>query len=115
MTNEQLDRACAEAMGWKQCAASGRWMVPGTPLEMNMPSEVPKFSTTIAAAWTLLDSLPHTLEIAVLRNGDGMAPKYQGKWRCLIEGAPDAGKRDHKTAPVAICLAFLAVKGLLHA
>ena len=104
MTNEQLDRACAEAMGWKYQANA--WWQP----EGRIGGHLPKFSTTIAAAWTLVQHA----HLSILNVGGDywvVGDRNGSDGRVVNQLASARGK---DAAPLAIARAFLAAKGLLH-
>ena len=120
MTPDELraiDAKVAEALGWKREKMDGQWLwntwhirqiSPTSSVSSGCLTLLPRFSTDISAAWQVVEWLrKQSIAIVVSTAGPRIMTKaftiHQGNRNATVVG---------KTAPLAICLAFLKVMGV---
>lgn len=124
MTNDELIIAIAKAKGmnagvvceWddiygthhtEDYAGDREWYPAGTPIyytENGVFYPLPDWPNDIAAAWELFDELPVYKSIECARHDGRPKPVI---WECHVNGV---GNFVANTAPIVICLAWLAWK-----
>ena len=109
MTDLELRRKVAEAVGWTETHATGGLpcgIPPGKPSHEDSHDVIPAYETDIAAAWELVEAM------ATDGNGPklGYNPRREG-WHFNPTGwMYEPLSATAPTAPRAICLAYLAWK-----
>ncbi len=122
MSAEELRLAIARAKGWfvmewinyndafsliNPAQTRGSNIYPSREAAWSSMDEchVPNWSTSIAAAWELIDQIPPEWFVSVDRDGK--------RWLCMIgsnKSSEEYYSGEGTTAPVAICKAWLAWK-----
>lgn len=103
MTDQELDHAVAEAMGWEL----GGWQMVRPPGAVDwFPFRPSKCANDALRAVETLDKDDYDVEIR----------RWYDGWRCTIEEMSKGLQnyrwvKDAPTLPRALCLAFLAAKG----
>lgn len=112
MENFVLDCLLAEkVMGWRRTGTSDApaWEVPGLPLRTREETSYKGFSpsTDIRAAWEVVNRL-------IIEGYEDFDLDFDGDiWECSITNYLDVtGRAEGKTAPLAICLCALKLKGI---
>jgi len=112
MTDREINEAVARKLGWtitKTIDLSPWYWRPNCPPEGNGVRELPAYSTSIEAAWEIVEKI----------SNDGLAFRLERDFEmdfyrvemCHVAGhAVKCGWTDADIAPLAICLAFLKLK-----
>lgn len=121
LTTEQVNRMCAEAIGWR-CLCGHDWIAPGEPLDSTFSQELPNYATDPASALTLCESLADEDWVCDANMGLDRSWEVEFSRPVTNETAPDdIGTRDGEKVeirygfgafPLAICHAYLKAKNL---
>jgi hypothetical protein len=113
MTPTELNKAVATALGWTDLKEEPQTWRMGTQLQGVPPGlgpksyrVVPDYSGDIAAAWGLVESMRVSEDFVRIDNHG--AKEW---WEVTLSHTPGPIRESSKSAPEAICRAFLAAKG----
>lgn len=104
MTDQEIKEAVAKKLGWKHPPHSSKhWHNPKDDDELY--DEIPDYCNSIEAAWEI---------VQFLGNGKWLIfnPANTNTWVAAITDLPNSSDAEAKTAPMAICLAFLKLGSL---